>query len=320
MTAQHDVVAFLSTPAAYGAGCTRVDRIETAISLVFLAGDRAYKLKREIRLPFVDYSTLARRAACCAREVALNRRTAPDLYRGVTPVTCAPDGTLALDGAGTPVEWLVEMHRFDQEALLDAVARRGALDPPLAAAIGREAARLHLAAAPRHDHGGVAGVRWVIDDNRAALARMTDLFDAGACARLHRDWCAALDRLAPLLEARRDGGWVRECHGDLHLRNICLVAGRPLLFDAIEFNDELSCVDILYDLAFLVMDLLHRGLPAQANAALNAWMERVRHYDALPLLPLFLSSRAAIRAKVGDRREAPAYFARAQALMTPGAA
>lgn len=330
---QEAVVSFLGTPAAYGARCDHVDRIDTHISIVFLADDRAFKLKRAITLPYVDYSTLERRRVCCEREVERNRRTAPALYVGAVPVTESADGTLAIRGRGTVVEWVVEMKRFAQDALLDAVADRGALDPALVAAVGHAAARLHAMATRRPDHGGAAGMRWVVDDNHAELARAVDLFDRQACEQLHTDAVAVLKRHSALLEARRVDGWVRECHGDLHLRNICLIDGRPVLFDAIEFNDELSCVDVLYDLAFLVMDLLHRDLPGHANAAVNAWMERLRQYDALPLLPFYLSCRAAIRAKVlatasmvapdpSDtgrlRDEAQTYFERARQLLAPG--
>jgi hypothetical protein len=327
------VIAFLASPAAHGAACAVVDRVDTHISAVFLANDRAYKLKRAIHLPYVDYSTLDARRAFCEKELRLNRRTAPDLYRRVVPVTRAEDGTLAIGGTGVPVEWLVEMGRFDQNVLLDAVARRRDLDVERAAAIGMAAATLHTLAEPRRDHGGAAAMRWVIDENDAELSAAGHVVDRSLRARLHTASSQMLDRHRALLDARRDDGWVRECHGDLHLGNIFLAGGQPVLFDSIEFNDDLSCIDVLYDVAFLVMDLLHRNLPAQANAAINAWLERMPQYDALPLLPLFLSCRAAIRAKVSItasgtspdparvldlHRDAGAYLSRAHALIAPG--
>jgi aminoglycoside phosphotransferase family enzyme len=124
---QDDVIGFLAAPASHGASCRRVERIDTHISIVFLAGDRAFKLKRAVRLPYVDYATLDRRRAFCEKEVALNRRTAPDLYLGAVAVTRSSTGALAIGGAGDPVEWLVEMRRFDRDMLLDVVAGRGVL-------------------------------------------------------------------------------------------------------------------------------------------------------------------------------------------------
>ena len=332
-TDQQAVIAFLATPAAYGPECTSVDRVDTHISVVFLAHDRAYKLKRAVQFPYVDYSTLEARRGFCEKEVRLNRRTAPDLYRGVVPVTRAADGGLAVGGTGTPVEWLVEMRRFPQERLLDAVARRGELDVALAATIGAAAATLHAMAEPRSDHGGASAMQWVIDENDAELSAAGDLVDQSLRDRLHKASLEALHRYGRLLDTRREDGSVRECHGDLHLGNLFLGDRQPVLFDGIEFNDELSCIDVLYDLAFLVMDLLHRHLPAQANATLNAWFERLPQYEALPVLPLFLSCRAAIRAKVlmtasgmsadpgraqSLQREAGAYLDRAISLIAPG--
>lgn len=331
---QADLLAFLSTPAAFGAGGDRVERIETHISVVFLVGERAFKLKRAVRLPYVDYSTPARRKTCCEEEVRLNRRTAPDLYRGVVPVTQSAAGVLRIGGTGTPVDWLVEMRRFDQDGLLDAVARRGGLDVDLAARIGVAAASLHAGAAVRHDHGAASATQWVIDENDAELSAAGAAVSQAARARLHAASTAALRRHADLLEDRRVHGWVRECHGDLHLRNIFLAGTQPVIFDCIEFNDELSCIDVLYDLAFVVMDLVHRGLAPQANAALNAWLERLPQYDALGLLPLFLSCRAAIRGKIliaaagladdsariaSLHREAQGHLARAVEFMAPAA-
>jgi uncharacterized protein len=167
---QTKVMAFLGTPRAYGEACDHVDRIDTHISMVFLANNRAFKMKRAVHFPYVDYSTLDVRRAFCEKEVRLNRRTAPDLYRGVVPVTTTENGELAIGGTGSPVEWLVEMRRFDQAMLLDRVASRGELDTGLAAAPIAAAARLHAVADPRHDHGGASAMQWVVDDNDVELS------------------------------------------------------------------------------------------------------------------------------------------------------
>lgn len=326
---QTAVVEFLASPAAHGGA--PVDRIDTHSAIVFLAGPRAYKLKRAVRFDYLDFSTSERRRAMCEAEVRLNRRMAPGLYRGVIAVTRATGGTLALGGGGTAVDWLVEMNRFQQDAVFDRLAASGRLDldlmPPLAAAV----AAFHAAAEHRPDHGGQAGMSWVIEGNASGCAEYgADHLDPAACARVNDKSRAELGRRGALLDARRHGGFVRQCHGDLHLRNIVLLDGRPTLFDGVEFNDEIACTDVLYDLAFLLMDLWRRNLPRHANALWNRYLAETGHLEGLPLLPLFLSCRAAVRAKTSataarfqddrGRRgalqdQAREYLAKAEALL-----
>jgi aminoglycoside phosphotransferase family enzyme len=294
---QREVAEFLLTPQAYGAGVGRVDRIDTHASSVFLAGDRAYKLKRAVRYDYLDFSTLERRRTLCHAELALNRRTAPSLYVDVVPVTREADRRLVLGGHGTPVDWLIRMRRFDQDGLFDRMAARNALDldvmPPLAGAI----ATLHEGAERRTDCGGCAGMVWVIDGNARGFSEEgAGILDAATCDRVTAAARASLARHAERLEARREGGFVRVCHGDLHLRNIVLIDGRPTLFDAVEFNEQISCIDVLYDLAFLLMDLWRLNLRTHANVVFNAYLELTNQVPALAL-PLFLSCRSAVRAK-----------------------
>jgi aminoglycoside phosphotransferase family enzyme/predicted kinase len=296
--AQRDVVAFLSTPDAYGLRGGSVERVDTHISIVFLAGDRAFKLKREVRFDYVDFSSVEQRRVACEAEVRLNRRTAPALYRGVRAVTRERDGSLALGGQGVPIDWLVEMTRFDQDTLFDRLAERGRLDVALMEGLATAIARFHADAAARNDHGGRAGMDWVVDGNALGFARQgASVLDPSACERLTAHARAVIDRHAARLDARRQAGLVRECHGDLHLRNICLHDGAPTIFDGVEFNDEISCIDVLYDVAFLLMDLWRRGLRVHANTVFNAYIARTTDVDALGLMPLFLSCRAAVRAK-----------------------
>ena len=331
---QSDVVAFLASPSTHDGAI--VERIETHASIVFLAGRRALKLKRAVRYDYLDFSEIERRRAMCEAEVRINRRTAPDLYRGVVAVTRQPDGSLALGGSGRPLDWLVEMVRFDQEGLFDRLAARGALDLALMPSLAMAIARFHESAEHRSDHGGAAGMAWVVDGNAAGFAEQgVGIFEPFACADLTRTSREQLERLIGLLDARRDGGSVRQCHGDLHLRNIVLLDGRPTLFDAIEFNDEIACTDVLYDLAFLLMDLWRRQLPRHANAVWNGYLAEAGDFGGIPLLPLFLSCRAAVRAKTSAtaatlqtdpqrRRElqetARDYLAMAQRLLQPPAA
>ena len=295
---QRDVIAFLSTPEAYGLHAGSVERIDTHISIVWLAGDRAYKLKRAVRFDYVDFSTIEFRRAACEAEIRLNGRTAPALYLGVRTVTREADGTLALGGEGVVIDWLVEMARFDQDTLFDRLAERGRLDVALMDGLAAAIARLHAGAAPRGDRGGREGMVWVVDGNALGFADQgAAVLDPAACARVTSHARAAIDRHATQLDARRRDGFVRECHGDLHLRNICLVERVPTLFDGVEFNDAISCVDVFYDLAFLLMDLWRRGLPSHANAVFNAYVALTADGDGVALLPLFLSCRAAVRAK-----------------------
>jgi uncharacterized protein len=293
---QSEVVTFLASPSTHGGAV--VDRIETHASIVFLAGTRAWKLKRAVQYDYLDFSTVERRRTMCEAEVRINRRTAPALYRGVAAVTRQPDGTLALGGSGPPVDWLVEMVRFDQDGLFDRLAARGALDLSLMRPLATAIAHFHERAERRADHGGAAGMAWVVDGNAAGFAEQgAGIFDAAACADLTRRSREQLERHQWLLDARRDGGFVRQCHGDLHLRNIVLLDGHPTLFDAIECNDEIACSDVLYDLAFLLMDLWRRQLPRHANVVWNGYLAASADLGGVPLLPLFLSCRAAVRAK-----------------------
>ena len=292
---QEEVLRFLLGTALPGP----VERIDTHAAVVLLAGERAYKMKRAVRYSFLDFSTLDRRRRALEAELALNRRTAPALYLGLLPVVRRPDGTLALGGEGEPVEWLLEMRRFPQEARLDRVAARGRLTADLIEALAREIVAFHRAARVRPDRGGIAAMRGIVTGNAGDLAALCPaIFDPGAVTALTADTEAALAAAGPLLEERRRIGRVRHCHGDLHLANIVLLGGRPVLFDCIEFDEDLACIDVLYDLAFLVMDLLERDLRPEAWQLLQSYNDAVREDRGQALLPLFLAVRAAIRAKV----------------------
>ena len=292
---QAPVIDFLAAPSTHG---TTVERIDTHASVVFLAGARAYKLKRAVRFDYLDFSTSERRGSLCEAEVRLNRRTAPTLYRGVVAVTRQDDGSYALGGNGSPVDWLVEMNRFPQEALFDRLASAGALGIELMSPLAAAIADFHKSAEHRSDHGGKADMSWVIEGNAAGFAEFgRACLDPSATYRVTDDSCRELERCAQLLEDRRKAGFVRQCHGDLHLRNIVLLDGSPTLFDAVEFNDEISCTDVFYDFAFLLMDLWRRKLRRHANVVWNRYLSETADFDGVSLLPLFLSCRAAVRAK-----------------------
>jgi aminoglycoside phosphotransferase family enzyme len=301
---QSDVIAFLKKLlTSQGTG---VELISTHASLIFLAGDRAFKLKRAVHYPYLDFSTPEKRFASCQAEVELNRRTAPDLYLGVRTITRESDGSLVLEGTRPLVDAVVEMRRFEQDALFDTMARNGTLSPRLMTELARQIAKLHRGAAISFTHGGSAGIAAVLDINDRGL-RDTSLVSpetAGEFADLFRQ---ALSRHAERLDQRREAGKVRRCHGDLILRNICLIDGVPTLFDCLEFNEALATIDVLYDLAFLLMDLWHRDQREFANLVYNRYLDECDEAGGLALVPFFMAIRAAVRAHVtaAQAKDAP---------------
>jgi uncharacterized protein len=319
---QEPVLAFLADPATHDGAA--VKRIDTHAAAVFLAGARAFKVKRAVRFPFLDYSTLDKRKQACEAELRINRPLAAEIYRRVLPITREPGGQLELDGAGTPVEWAVEMRRFDENATLDHLAQAGKIDAGLADALGSAVAGAQQVAqnkagqdktaqdkAAQNTAAAVEPARWIkaladyIEEHVAAFGERPDLFPAAEVDALARASRAAHARIHPLLSERGQRGLIRRIHGDLHLGNVVLLDGRPVLFDAIEFSALIASGDLLYDLAFLLMDLTERGLKPAANIVLNRYLietKRAEDLDALAALPLFLSMRAAIRAKVSAAR------------------
>jgi aminoglycoside phosphotransferase family enzyme/predicted kinase len=297
---QSAVIRFLLDPASYPERPDRVERMDTHGAIIFLAGDRAYKLKRAVKLAYLDFSTLEKRRAVCERELELNRRTAPALYLGLIPVTRDEHGGLRLGGSGEAVDWVIEMRRFGQEQLFDRMARAGKLEPALLERLVRHIQAFHSDAPRRTDAAwpdsliGVAGT---------VISALGDTeFDTLGTAGTRDALRDRIERARPLLAARREAGFVRRCHGDMHLKNIVLIDGEPCLFDALEFDEDLATVDVLYDLGFLLMDLWGRGLKREANAVLNRYFARdvaAEEWAGLSLLPLFMSLRAGVRAMVG---------------------
>jgi len=325
---QRATIAFLQAQAP------AVERIDTHGALIFLAGEEVFKLKRAVNLGYLDFSTLAAREDACRAELALNRRTAPDLYRAVRAIRRGPDGALHWDSEGEIVDWVVVMRRFPAQDLLTQVAARGALDPPMLHALADGVAAFHAGAAICHDGEGAARMAQVIAGNGRSFAAVPpDLLPVQDVARLQALSLAALAKVADLLDARARAGKVRHGHGDLHLANICLWQGRPVPFDCLEFSAELATTDLLYDLAFLLMDLWHKGHAQAASVIANRYTDRTGEEDGWPALPLFLSVRAAIRAHVGAATaarmdgaareakvaEARGYLDAALAFLEPGA-
>lgn len=305
-----DVIAWLRAGGPWGAP---PEVIETHGALVFLTGTRAFKMKKAVNLGYLDFSTVASRRRALERELELNRRTAPGIYLQTVPVTSSTAG-LALAGPGEVIDWLLEMVRFPPDALLSDVWRRGGLGEQVMERLARRIARFHDGA------GVIDGVDWpravsrIVEENALDLRSLPHVFDANRIEAEISGRQRLMETLAPVLaEQARD---VRHCHGDLHLGNVFLDGETPMLFDCIEFNDFYAIIPPLYDLAFLLMDLLARDERLLANRTLNAWiMARDSHrwpdvMRSLGALPLYLAMRAEIRAKTEARRPGGAQDAR----------
>lgn len=293
---QEEVIRFLSSKRAFGQ--LPDERIDTHISHVFLVGRHAYKLKRAVKLEFLDFTSLESRRIACEREVEINRRTAPDVYLGVTPVI-RNGNSFHFDGDGEVVDYLVMMNRFDDKTLFNRLYEKGDLKEPLITDLAEQLAKLHLGAETRRDFGGAESVEHTMTGVARTLMEFDgDVFLKGSVAKWKLRMEAELLRQSRRLDMRRRAGFVRQCHGDLHLGNICLVNGRPTPFDAIEFGDEYSVIDVLYDLAFPVMDLVCVGASSHANVLLCRYLELTGDYSGLHVLPLFMSLRAGVRAMV----------------------
>ena len=321
---QAGTIAFLG--AAGGAPC---ERITTHASHVFLSGDRAFKLKRALRYAYLDFSTAQKRIADCEREFALNHRLAPGLYLGVRRITRQADGTLCFDGAGGPIDAVVEMRRFPAEALFETMLEGNTLTATHVAGLAAVIAAAHESAEVAMHVSGAQSIWKVLALNETAL-RTTGFVAPERIDALASGFRAAFDAQRGLLDTRAAQGKVRRCHGDLILRNICLFEGVPTLFDCLEFDEELATIDVLYDLAFVLMDFWRRGERGFANLLFNRYLDRCEETDGLALLPFFMAIRATVRAhvagalarsKAGEAErqlaEARDYFALAEALLKP---
>ncbi len=325
---QEDVFRLLADAETHGMDESegdKVRRIDTHAAVVFLAGDLVFKVKRAVKYPFLDYSTLDKRKAACLAELDINRAFAPQLYRRVVPITRETSGALALDGTGEPVEWAVEMARFDENKTLDRLADRGRLSDTLTPKLAAAVAAMHARAKPVEPKSWIDAVPGFITENASAFRKYGDhehghreqdgrghrhrdhdeLFPNHLIDLLEQKSLAAFHRLHPLLAARGAQGLIRRGHGDLHLGNVAILGGEPVAFDALEFDPIFASGDLLYDLAFLLMDLVERDLPRAANEVLNGYFaaaRRIEDCDGIAALPFFMSLRAAIRAKVTAAR------------------
>jgi len=338
---QSATIAFLKSALAREAGAP-VESKQTHVSLLFLAGDLVFKLKRAVLFPYLDFSTPQLREKFCRAEIALNSRTAPSLYLGVRRITREQEGpgkeVLAFDGEGELVDCVVVMRRFAETDLFDALAREHRLEPRHIEGLAETLANFHANAARDSGAQGAAAMEHLLDLNLLSF-ESSPVYAADEVARLNQKFRDELTRLTRLLDARAENGFVRLCHGDLYLRNICLFEGRPTLFDCIEFDLRLANIDVLYDVAFTLMDLWLIGRRELANLLFNRYVSalsrtlpnlRAKTRDGYSALPFFMALRAAIRSHIaasqvhGDaardcaqKAEARAYFALAEDLLTP---
>ena len=281
----------------------RADLIETHISWVLLAGDHAYKIKKPVRLPFVDYSTLPARRHFCEEELRLNRRLAPSLYLGLTRIT-GSHGAPQLEGSGPVLEYAVRMRRFPAGALFGERLQAGMLTSGNVDQLAKLLAHFHSGGADFNPPPGIATAERRRDAALAAFNGAAPLASQAEQSHL-RDWLdAGAAALTPLWTARRNRHHVRECHGDLHLDNVVCLDGEVAAFDCIEFDQALRYIDVVDDVAFAVMDFSARGRDDFAFRLLNGWLDRTGQHAALPALRFSVVYRALVRAQVARLRGA----------------
>lgn len=294
----------LSDPNFYPHGVKgSVQVLQTHASIIFLTGDYAYKLKKPVNYHFLDFSTLEKRHYYLEQELLLNKQVAADIYLEILPIN-EENGQLSLNGTGVAIEYVLKMKQFPQDCLLSQVFERGELTESDLVSLGKKVARFHRQASTSayiSSFGSLEIIKQAIDENYQQTEKYigfvqtrqqfeetkayTDNFFAN-----HGDW----------LEERQSKGMIRECHGDLHLNNMFRWQGEIQLFDRIEFNESFRFVDVIYDIAFTVMDLTAKGRKDFANIFLNTYLEQTGDWEGLKVLSLYLTRQAYVRAKVNS--------------------
>lgn len=295
----------LKNPALYNHPVDQFELFETHISWVLLTGKYAYKIKKPVNFGFLDFSTLEKRKFCCTEEIRLNQRLAPELYIGVVPIYGSSNHP-SFKPQGDPIEYAVKMVQFDQSALLTEVLLRHELLPDMIDQLADRIATYHqnIPSTPKDNpYGSPEHVLDPMIHNfetiRPLLSQANDLEEL----EQHEQWVEEThQKFYALLAQRKRNGFIRECHGDIHLGNIAWINQKMTLFDCIEFNKPYYWIDVISDLAFLMMDLQSRNLPQYANQLLNRYLEQTGDYAALPLLPFYAAYRAMVRAKVSILR------------------
>lgn len=298
------LIQALLQPAPYAHEVEHCTLIETHISWVILTGGYAYKIKKSLDLGFLDFSTLERRHFFCEEELRLNRRLAPGIYLDVVPIT-GTERAPVVDGEGEAIEYAVKMVQFPQQAQLDRMLEQRRLTSQHIDAFAEFVAEFHRkAAVADRNYGDPSRVWQPMEEN------FVQIREHRAVTGAHLETLAALEHwsratfreLEPLLAQRKVQGFIRECHGDMHLRNLAWFDNRPMAFDGIEFDPNLRWIDVISEVAFLVMDLQGRDQPVLAQRFLNGYLEQTGDYAGVRLLPLYLVYRAMVRAKVSAIR------------------
>lgn len=298
--------ALLCDPACYDHPVGQLELIQTHISWVLLTGSYAYKIRKPVSPGFLDFSTLALRHQDCEDELRLNRRLAADYYLDVVPICGDPDAP-RINGSGEVFEYAVKMRQFSVDATLDKLAEKGLLTQLQIDALAARIAHFHMNECERAPCDSPWGepvfiAQPIAENFRVLASRLEDVAMRERLSSL-QGWCLAeWQRLAPSMSRRKREGWVRECHGDLHLANLAWVDEKLVIFDCLEFNPALRWIDVISEVAFCYMDLLHRGHDALAMRFLNAWLEVTGDYQGMVLLRYYAVYRALVRAKVAVLR------------------
>ncbi|SDT27811.1 bifunctional aminoglycoside phosphotransferase/ATP-binding protein [Pseudomonas oryzae] len=295
------LIEALQNPALYPHPVEGFEVIETHISWVLLTGPYAYKLKKPVDFGFLDFSTREAREHFCREELRLNQRTAPDIYLEVLPVTGGADNP-QLGGTGPAVDHVLKMRQFPQSGLLSNVLARGELTAAHIDQLAQQIANLHAKAQrvpSEHTLGSAEAIMAPVRQNFEQIRPLLDENDDLAQLQHLEAWAEdTFARLRPVLDQRKADGFVRECHGDIHLANVALLGADVLLFDCIEFNEPFRLIDVMSDAAFLAMDLEDRGLKSLSSRFINAYLELTGDYQGLTLLPFYKAYRAMVRAKI----------------------
>ena len=319
----------LLEPECYPHPAKHIRLIETHISWLLVAGKFVYKIKKPITLPFLDYGTLEKRHACCAAELRLNQRYAPDIYLDVVAIVGTPENP-RFYGDSPPIEFAVKMRRFDEIGRLDHVCRRNELTPKHISELAEVIVTFHRNAAKATINSHYGSPDKVIEpalENFSELYSLTSEHNSLIRLNALQTWTRSeFNRLTPQFLSRKTTGQIRECHGDLHLGNIVLIDGHVRLFDCIEFNEDLRWIDVASDIAFTYIDLLDHHQPGLAGWLLNEWLSRSGDFDAMPVIRFYAAYRALVRAKVAairaqqnhrDISEINGYIALAEQIVSP---
>jgi len=300
------ILEFLTNPKSYPHPTSaKIRHLETHISHIFLCGEYAYKLKKGLDLGFLDFTSLEKRKFYCEEELRLNSIFAPEIYLDVVPIY-KHEGQLSFQKDGEVVEYLLKMREFNQEDIFSSIVERDDFSTDLFTELAQKLARVHQKAASNAAISAYASpenIRKIADQNFAQTHQYI-----GRCLskvsfeRIRKFTLSFIEENDLLFKSRQESGRIRECHGDLHLNNICIYKGEIQFFDRIEFNKEFRNIDVIYDLAFLIMDLHHKNQRALATRVMNEYLEQTGDYKGAALLSFYASLRAYIRGKVTSFR------------------